>query len=201
MVTWETVALAVGVAAFGALAGLAGSLLTYRGTKLNVAHEESEAWRKLLIEACQAFSDAWLELFWFLDPRASELDAKARKDLEPIGKRCGQTAARVILVFGRESWAGQAATDVDRKVEALKKAAVHAKIWNEDEIKSALKAAEQAHHEFQRRAQAVLEPTSWQPGSTQVALVETPPTLPPLPPLPPLPTLPPLPPRNKTSDR
>ncbi len=166
---WATVVLALGGAAIGALAGITASVVGYRGTELNVVHQESEAWRKVLIEACQALSDAWLELRWLLYPPstgAGAFDAEARARLDPLGTRCAQTVARVLLVFGRESTAGKAASEVDLKVAELKDAAILAPVpWDEEattKVASAIRAAEHAHEEFLLKAQVAIEPAGWQ---------------------------------------
>jgi hypothetical protein len=170
---WATVVLALGGAAIGALAGITASVFGYRGTELNVVHQESEAWRKVLIEACQALSDAWLELRWLLYPPsrgASAFDPEARARLDPLGTRCAQTVARVILLFGRESTAGKAANEVDLKVAELKDAALHAP-WDEEattRVAFAIRAAEQAHEEFLLKAQVAIRPPRWQAQGSDV---------------------------------
>ena len=166
---WATVVLALGGAAIGALAGIAGSVITYRGTKVGLAHQESEAWRKLLIEACQDLSDAWLELRWLVyapAKGASAFDSEARERINALSTRCAQKVARVLLVFGRETTAGRAANEVDVKVAELKDATLFAPMpWDEEAaatIRSAIRAAEQAHEGFLASANVAIRPAGWQ---------------------------------------
>jgi hypothetical protein len=166
---WATIVLALGGAAIGAIAGIAASVIGLRGTKLNLAHQASEAWRTRLVEACQGLSDAWLELRWLLyapSKGASAFDADARERMNTLGTNCAQTVARVILLFGRETASGKAASEVDVKVAQLKDVAIQAAIpWNAEaaaRIEAAIHEAEQAHEAFLARAYVALRPAGWQ---------------------------------------
>jgi hypothetical protein len=55
---WATVAITLGGAALGALAGTVGAYLSFRGGQLNNQHAEREAWRTRLVEAADAFSQS-----------------------------------------------------------------------------------------------------------------------------------------------
>jgi hypothetical protein len=164
---WATLVLALGGAVIGALAGITGSVLGYRGTIATVRHEELEAWRKVRIEASKALSDSWLELRWlcYLSAEGTAVfDEERSARLEILGTRCAQAVAHAKLVFDPTSEPGRAAKDVDVKVAALKKIAVDADIpWDEDtktNIAGLIKAAEKAHEEWLKKAHPAIRPES-----------------------------------------
>jgi hypothetical protein len=164
---WATVALSLGSAAIGALAGFGGSWLAYRGTQKSLKHQESQEWRNLQIEACQAMSDAWLEFRWLLYESASglrEFDEKSYGRIGPLGTRCAQCVAKVILLLGahKPGSAGAAADLVDRRVSQLKDTALNAGTgWSGESrgrIASEIREAEKAHEEFVRKAHLEVRP-------------------------------------------
>ena len=168
---WATVALTLGGAAIGALAGLAVSYVQHRTKRGELTHAETEAWRATLVETTGAFIDAWHEFRWFLRARTMEspdalvFDLGAKQQLDPLGTRCAQTADKVMLVFGRNSPAGDAAKDVDERIWQVKKAVHDTRTpWNESTkvmIAGLLDTANDAHVEFVRKAHAACKPTRW----------------------------------------
>jgi hypothetical protein len=152
---WATVVVALGSAVVGALTGLAASFVSSKSDERKLIHEESEAWRTLLIESCHGLSDAWLAFRWLLyEPSkgVSAFDDEASKRLGPLGTSCAQAVAKVVLVFGRGSPAGKAAAEVDGRISRLKDEAICARRpWDEaaaSTIRSAIKDAEEAHEAF-----------------------------------------------------
>jgi hypothetical protein len=157
-------------AAIGAFVGVTGSVLTYRSANRNLIHQDNEAWRKVLIDAAQAFIQAWHELRSLLYPAAEGLrafDEKARDDLEPLATKCAVTVEVVTLLFGRDSDTGEAADKVDHRIADLKKIVFDTKTkipWDEAatlKVKLALKAVRDAREEFVQKAHHDLEPKSW----------------------------------------
>jgi hypothetical protein len=166
---WATVALSLGSAAIGALAGFGGSWLAYRGTQKSLKHQESQEWRNLQIEACQGMSDAWLEFRWLLYESAEglrEFDQKSYGRIGPLGTRCAQCVARVILLLGadKRGSAGEAADLVDRRVSQLKDTALKAGTgWSAEskgKIASEIREAEKAHEEFVKKAHPEVRPAN-----------------------------------------
>ncbi len=168
---WATVVLALGGAAIGALAGLTGAALQRRTAKDQLTHEETEAWRKVLVETTGAFIDAWHEFRWFLrarsmeSPEAPKFDTNARQQLDPLSTRCAQTIDKVMLVFGKTTECGKAAEEVDEKIWELKKEVHRTRIpWNtgtKRKIANLLDATNKAHVEFVRRAHVACQPERW----------------------------------------
>lgn len=106
---WATVALAIGGALIGAAAGVTASYFGYRGAKLNLAHEEREAWRRALIEATQAAADAWQDfasvyLYPLLETRV--FDDAARKQGTGQDRDAG-TGSLTTVVALRTGFAGR----------------------------------------------------------------------------------------------
>jgi hypothetical protein len=56
---WGTVVIALGGAAIGAAAGVIGSYFTLRGARLQIEHEEREAWRSRLVAAAERFLESY----------------------------------------------------------------------------------------------------------------------------------------------
>ena len=56
---WATVVIALGGAAIGAAAGVIGSYFTLRGARLQIEHEEREAWRSRLVAAAERFLESY----------------------------------------------------------------------------------------------------------------------------------------------
>lgn len=56
---WATVLIALGGAAIGAAAGVIGSYFTLRGARLQIEHEEREAWRSRLVAAAERFLESY----------------------------------------------------------------------------------------------------------------------------------------------
>jgi hypothetical protein len=156
---WATVAVALGGALIGALTGLTASYLSSRSERQKLLHEESAAWRTVLIGACQGLSDAWLELRWVLYEPSEGLDVfddEVKARLDPAAKSCAQAVAKVRLVFGNASPAGKAATALDDSVDRLKHDALRLRRpWDEaatTSIKTARLEAEGAHGDFLEKA-------------------------------------------------
>jgi hypothetical protein len=166
---WATVAISLGSAAIGAFAGFSASWLTYRGARISQKREESVGWRNLQLEACQAMSDAWLEFRWLVyEPLIAGLrfDEEVFGRVGPLGTRCAQCVARVVLLLGRDKpgSAGVAAADVDEKISQLKDSVLDARNgWSaelRDKIASEIKAAEKAHEDFVELAHPEVRPDS-----------------------------------------
>lgn len=165
---WATVVIALGSAAIGALAALSAPVVAAKSEKRKLMHEESQAWRPLLIQACQGLSDSWLEVRWVLHSAAegvSAFDDEAATRLVSLGTRCAQMVAKARLVFGHGRPAGAAANVVDDCVARLKDEALKArKPWDEAtkrNISDLIRAAEGAHEGFLRAANCAIEPHSW----------------------------------------
>jgi hypothetical protein len=164
---WATVVISLGSALIGALAGFGASWLTYRGARITQRREESVAWRNLQLEACQAMSDAWLEFRWLVyEPllQGSGFDERVLGRVGPLGTRCAQCVARVILLLGRDKpgSAGNAAAEVDTKISQLKDTVLNAKKeWSAElkvKIYIEIKAAEKAHENFDELAHLEVRP-------------------------------------------
>jgi gas vesicle protein len=175
---WATVLIALGGAAIGAAAGLAGSLFASRTERSKLIHQDRSDWRKLLIEACQRMSDAWLEFRWLVYVPATQdgkFDDKAEEQLGILGLHCAQTVARVVLVFGGATPAGKAAQEVDDSVDRLKQVVLEVQKetpkntpWDEEakeKITKAIKAASGAHEYFLSAANYAIQPGSWSESS------------------------------------
>jgi len=166
---WATVAISLGSALIGAFAGFGASWLTYRGARITQRREESVAWRNLQLEACQAMSDAWLEFRWLVyEPllEGRRFDESVLGRVGPLGTRCAQCVARVILLLGRDKpgSAGKAAAEVDEKISQLKDTVLNAKTkkkWSAElkvKIYLEIKAAEKAHENFDELAHLEVRP-------------------------------------------
>jgi hypothetical protein len=163
--------IAVVSATVGALSGVAVSYVQLRNAKETLSRQERDAWRKTLVDATGALIDAWHELRWFLHARSTEnseapvFDEGARKRVDPLGTRCAQKVSLIILLYGSESEAGEAAFELDSKIADLKELVNNASTpWNEltkRNIKSALLAASSAHENFLRKAHAPITPKQW----------------------------------------
>lgn len=171
---WATVVLALGVAAVGALAGLTGAYLQRRTAKDQLVHEETEPWRKVLIETAGAYIDAWHEFRSFLRARSIEsdeappFDAKAKEQVDPLGTKCAQTIDKVMLVFGKTTECGKAAARLDEEIWNLKQVVLRTPTgptgWDataKRKIAHLLDAVNNAHNEFVERAHIASQPTSW----------------------------------------
>jgi hypothetical protein len=169
---WATVVLAVGVAAIGALAGLTGAFLQSRSAKDQLVYEETEPWRKTLVETTEAFIDAWHEFRAFLRARSIEsaealpFDTEAREQVDPLGTKCAQTIDKVMLVFGRNTECGKAAAKLDENIWSLKQVVLKTSTdgWDEGtkrKISELLDGVNKAHIEFVGRAHTACQPTSW----------------------------------------
>jgi hypothetical protein len=165
---WATVVIALGSAAIGAATALLAPVLATKAEKRKLTHEENEAWRATLIQACQGLSESWLEVRWALHSAVegvSVFDDEAATRLVPLGTRCAQMVAKARLVFGQGKPAGAAANDVDDSVARLKDEALQAdKPWDEPtrkKIGGLIRTAEEAHAGFLRAANRAIEPRSW----------------------------------------
>jgi hypothetical protein len=174
------VAISLGGVLIGALAAFGGSILTYRGTeetlkhgerqeRMNQERDESQEWRKLQIQACQAMSNAWLDFRWLLHESASGpkvFDDKSREQIGPLGAKCAQCVTGAILVFGveKQDSAGAAARKVDEEVSRLKDLAVEAGTgWSAEtkrKIACQIKVAEEKHERFVDKAHQEIRPPS-----------------------------------------
>jgi hypothetical protein len=166
---WATVVLAIGGALIGAVAGVTGSYFGYRSAKLNLAHQEREAWRAALIEAVQNNSDAWSTYgFYVLQVSIGSrvFDQTARLEAEALVLPLGQSVTRLKLLFGSDSRAGEAAGDFDKKFSTLAAAVSGAKMpWDYADatrIGELLDIADAAHTNLLREAHQVIRPVSWQ---------------------------------------
>jgi hypothetical protein len=171
---WATVVISLGSATIGAFAGFFASWLTYRGARETQQREESVAWRNQQLEACRAMSDAWLEFRWLVyEPLIASrpfddrpFDEKVLGQVGPLGTRCAQCVARVILLVGRDKSgsAGVAAADVDEKISRLKDSVLdRKKSWSTklgEKIEREIKAAEKAHEMFVELAHPEVRPKS-----------------------------------------
>jgi hypothetical protein len=152
----------------GALAGIIGSYFGYRSTKLNLMHQEREAWRTALIEATQAYIDAWLAFGVLLvGPGLGRgaFDNAAREQFYALTTTVGQALNRATVLFGEDSPAGKAARDVDQKISAVAAAVTAMPIpWDEasaSQVIDAIYTADQAHYAFMREAHLEFRPRSW----------------------------------------
>ncbi len=171
---WATVVLALGVATIGALAGLTGAYLQRRTATDQLVHEETEPWRKVLVETTGAYIDAWHEFRSFLRARSIEsdeappFDAKAREQIDPLGTKCAQTIDKVMLVFGKTTKCGEAAAQLDEEIWNLKQVVLKTPTgptgWDattKRKIADLLDAVNNAHNEFVERAHIACKPTRW----------------------------------------
>jgi hypothetical protein len=107
-------------------------------------------------------SDAWLEFRWLVyEPLIASrpfddrpFDERVLGQVGPLGTRCAQCVAKVILLVGRDKSgsAGMAAADVDEKISRLKDSVLDTrKSWSTklgEKIEGEIKAAERAHEMF-----------------------------------------------------
>jgi hypothetical protein len=171
---WATVAIALGSAGIGALAGVTSPFVTARSEERKLRHEQNREWRNLLIQACQGLSDSWLEVRWILHAAVegvSGFDEGAARRLVPLGTRCAQMVAKARLVFGQDSPAGKAANLVDESISQLKDKALQAESrpWDAattKKIRSLIEAAEDAHAGFLAAANRAIQPSTWSESST-----------------------------------
>ena len=171
---WATVVLALGVAAIGALAGLTGAYLQRLTAKDQLVHEETEPWRKVLVETTGAYIDAWHEFRSFLRARSIEsdealpFDTDAREQIDPLGTKCAQTIDKVMLVFGKNTKCGMAAEQLDDEIWRLKQVVLKTPTgpteWDattKGKIADLLDGVNTAHREFVERAHIACKPTRW----------------------------------------
>jgi len=171
MSAWATVVLAVGVAAITAVAGLTGAYLQRLTAKDQLVHEETEPWRKVLVETTGAYIDAWHEFRSFLRARSIEsdealpFDAKAKEQIDPLGTKCAQTIDKVMLAFGKTTECGKAAAQLDEEIWNLKQVVLKTPTgWDATtrrHIADLLDAVNDAHNEFVKKAHIACQPTRW----------------------------------------
>jgi hypothetical protein len=164
---WATVTISLGGVLIGALVGLTASWLTYRGQRITQEREESMAWRDSQLEACSSMSKAWLKFRWLLYVPATagrDLDQTEYDLIGPLGTRCAQCVARVVLLLGREdsSSAGEAAAVVDGRIARLKETAVQGgREWTPErraDLLTQIDCAEEAHECFVQTAHLAVRP-------------------------------------------
>jgi hypothetical protein len=171
MSAWATVVLAVGVAAITAVAGLTGAYLQRLTAKDQLVHEETEPWRKVLVETTGAYIDAWHEFRSFLRARSIEsdealpFDAKAKEQTYTLGTKCAQTIDKVMLAFGKTTECGKAAAQLDEEIWNLKQVVLKTPTgWDATtrrHIADLLDAVNDAHNEFVKKAHIACQPTRW----------------------------------------
>ena len=169
---WATVVLALGVAVITTLAGLTGAYLQRLTAKDQLVHEETEPWRKVLVETTGAYIDAWHEFRSFLRSRSIEsdealpFDAKAKEQIEPLGTKCAQTIDKVMLAFGKTTECGKAAAQLDEEIWDLKQVVLKTPTgWDATtkcKIAGLLNAVNDAHKEFVEKAHIACQPIRWQ---------------------------------------
>jgi hypothetical protein len=170
--TWATVVLALGVAAITAVAGLTGAYLQRLTAKDQLVHEETEPWRKVLVETTGAYIDAWHKFRSFLRARSIEsdealpFDARAKEQIDPLGTKCAQTIDKVMLAFGKTTECGKAAAQLDEEIWNLKQVVLKTPTgWDattKREIAVLLNGVNDAHKEFVEKAHIACQPTRWQ---------------------------------------
>jgi hypothetical protein len=121
---WATVAVVLGGSALGALAGVVGSYFGLRGARLNIKHEEQQAWKSRLIEAAEQFlaardnatkkiTEAWREIAQATDEGSSGIDLQMlRKPADDAVLALVPTVIRVRLLFGVDSDAARMADEI-----------------------------------------------------------------------------------------
>jgi hypothetical protein len=117
---WATFGAALAGAAIGAAAGLIGSYLTFKASRLNIEHEEREAWRGRQIEAAQAFIASVMATMAELARGLGEgaFDEAGRQQLLAAGMTTLQQQPLVAILFA-DSPAGKTARDVSNKLAEL----------------------------------------------------------------------------------
>lgn len=185
---WATVAIALGGAAIGALAGVLGSWFALRATRLDIRQRTTEAWRSRLIEAAEHFLAANTVLFQKLDLairalRRNEPEAPARVD-EALGAftECTPKALRVGLLFDPGSPSACAVQEtLDHLGQCLKRLTgplapdefAPGESENDARIRQAnecLRKANQSQQEFQEAANAEIRPALDRSFLTAVAI-------------------------------
>jgi hypothetical protein len=165
---WATVVLAIGGAVIGALAGIIGAYFGYRSARANLTHQEREAWRKSLIEAAQACTDAWhgaaaTLLHAGVDP--ASFDQEDKEAFAPLWEACARTLTRAVLLFGLESPTGKAAKVAETEIGNLGGQVAKGSIPWDDPTKGAilgkLRTADHAIDAFIDAAHAAISPSSW----------------------------------------
>jgi hypothetical protein len=91
-------------------------------------HQDSKEWRSLQLNACKELSDSWLEFRWLLYVPAhgsGKLDKEAQGKFGPLGTKCAQCVAGVILVFGGDAGepVGEDTRVLDCRISQLKNTA------------------------------------------------------------------------------
>jgi len=160
---WATVVLAIGGALIGALAGVTGSYLAYRGAKLNLTHQEREAWRAQLIAAIQATADAWEQYGHFLAQLALEEDRTPNEAaLEKSGSLTmllGQPLTRVMLLYGQHSPTGIAADKFSKNLADLE--AMLTVQWDPTHFGVELVETDNTFDELMEQAHIAIQPRGW----------------------------------------
>jgi hypothetical protein len=110
---WATATAGIVGALVGATAAMIGSLLNLKGNRLNIEHEEREAWRTRQIEAAQAFISECTAAIEQLGGRMADeyFDEPKMQDLVATGAATARSQALLAVLFG-DSPAGQTADDV-----------------------------------------------------------------------------------------
>ena len=120
MPAWATVAITLGGAAIGALAGIAGALFAARTARLSLEHERRESWRTRSIEVAREFIKIANSMTFQLNLALIEptVDLRAIK-VEDFYDDLGtlrEAEGLVWITFGRNSDTGTAADHVVEEV-------------------------------------------------------------------------------------
>jgi hypothetical protein len=103
---WATVAITLGGAALGALAGSVGAYFAFHGSQLNIQHVEREAWRTRLIDAAAGFEQAVSATITTLyivirDAKSGTLPTDATfEEIQNSLTKSAQTQSHFHLLFG-----------------------------------------------------------------------------------------------------
>jgi hypothetical protein len=128
MPAWATVAIALGAAGIGALSGLGGAYLSLTAKRLDITHQERDAWTARSVQATQDFSTNWS--LAFSEIAAIGQPGGAPPDFAAVQRAIHQQVsatvpalARVGILFGPNSAvfirADKALSELDKANRAL----------------------------------------------------------------------------------
>ena len=122
--TWATVLIALGGSGVGALAGITGTYLGFRGTALTVRSQIGEAWRERLIDVSRTFIERYTDIVIMLQDQIYEedtpsLSAEDRRALDEAWNEMLKAHIDIALLFGPRNAASAAA---DKAVDGITQA-------------------------------------------------------------------------------